>query len=369
MAPSPTPAPVRFGIVGGGWRAEFFARLAQAMPDRLQLAGFAVRRPETAEATTRRWGVPALLSPADLVRQQQPAFVVTCVPWSANEATLTALVDAGTRVLSETPPAPDRDALRRLWARVGARQCVQVAEQYLLMPGHAARQAVVQRGVIGTPGSVQVSSTHGYHAVSMMRGLLGVGFEPVTVQATRFTAPLVDPLTRAGWSDNTTPKDAGTTLATLDFGAGRSGLYDFTDNQWHNQLRLRRILIRGSLGEIADDTVVHLAAPRTIVKSQLSRSQLGQDLNLDGHDTEHIVFEGQPVWRNPFIGLRLMDEEIAIAQTLVATAAWARDDGPPPYPLAEACQDHLLGLAIDEAVATGQRVITAREAWAGPPQA
>jgi hypothetical protein len=32
--------------------------------------------------------------------------------------------------------------------------------------------------------------------------------------------------------------------------------------------------------------------------------------------------------------------------------------------LAEACQDHLLGLAIDEAVATGHRVITLREAWA-----
>jgi predicted dehydrogenase len=366
---TPMHAPVRFGIVGSGWRAEFFARLAQALPNRLQLAGFAVRRPETAEATTRRWGVPALLSPTELVRQQQPEFVVTCVPWSANEAVLTELVDAGARVLSETPPAPDLGALRRLWARIGNTQRVQVAEQYLLMPGHAARHAIVRRGVIGTAGSVQVSSTHGYHAVSMMRGLLGVGFDPVTVQAVRFTAPLVDPLNRASWTDNPTPKDAGTTLATLDFGAGRSGLYDFTDNQWHNQLRLRRILIRGSLGEIADDTVVHLAAPHTIVQSQLTRSQLGQDLNLDGHDTEHIVFEGQPVWRNPFIGLRLMDEEIAIAQMLVATAVWARDDGPPPYPLAEACQDHLLGLAIDEAVATGQRVITAREAWAGPSQA
>ena len=140
------PAPVRFGIVGSGWRAEFFARLAQALPARLQLTGFAVRRPETAEIATRRWGVPALLSPAELVRQRQPDFVVTCVPWSANEAVLTELVDAGTRVLSETPPAPDLDALRRLWARVGASQRVQVAEQYLLMPGHAARHAIVQRG-------------------------------------------------------------------------------------------------------------------------------------------------------------------------------------------------------------------------------
>jgi predicted dehydrogenase len=358
-------SPVTFAIVGSGWRAEFFARLAQAIPKRLALTGFAVRRPEAAEAATQRWGVPAWLSPAELVRRQRPEFVVSCVPWSANEAVLTELVDAGAHVLSETPPAPDRDALRRLWARVGASQRVQVAEQYLLMPGHAARREIVRRGLIGRPGSVQVSSTHGYHAVSMMRGLLGVGCEPVTVSASRFTAPLVDPLTRAGWTDDTTPKDAGTTLATLDFGAGASGLYDFTDNQWHNQLRLRRIAVRGSLGEIADDTVVRLAAPRCIVKSAITRSQLGQDLNLDGHDTEHLVFEGQVVWRNPFVGLRLMDEEIAIAQMLAATAAWARDDGAAPYPLAEACQDHLIGLAIDEAAASGQRVVTQREAWAG----
>ena len=360
-----TSPPVTFGIVGSGWRAEFFARLAQALPERLALTGIAVRRPEAAEAATRRWSVPAYLSPAEMVRRQAPQFVVTAVPWSANEAVVTELVDAGAKVLSETPPAPDLAALRRLWARVGATQRVQVAEQYLRMPGHAARREIVRRGVIGTPGSVQVSSTHGYHAVSMMRGLLGVGFEPVTVQAARFTAPLVNPLTRAGWTDDDTPQPAGTTLATLDFGAGRSGLYDFTDNQWHNQLRLRRIVVRGSLGEIADDTVVHLAAPRAIVTSQLTRAQLGHDLNLDGHDTDHLLFEGQVVWRNPFVGRRLMDEEIAIAQMLVDTAAWACDAGPAPYPLAEACQDHLLGLAIDDAAATGQRVTTAREPWAG----
>ena len=154
--------------------------------------------------------------------------------------------------------------------------------------------------MIGQPTAVQVSSTHNYHAVSMIRGLLGVGFEPVRVSASRFTAPLVDPLSRTGWTGNDTPKEAATTLATLDFG-GASGLYDFTDNQWHNQLRLRRIVVRGSHGEIADDTVVRLAGKRTILKSSLTRSQLGYDLNLDGYDTEHISFEGDVLYRNPYL--------------------------------------------------------------------
>src|SRR4029077_12329254 len=117
------------------------------------------------------------------------------------------------------------------------------------------------------------------------------------------------------------------------------GLYDFTDNQWHNQLRFRRIAIRGSLGEIADDKVVRLAGPRTILRSSLVRSQLGYDLNLDGYDTEHISFDGRVVYRNPMLGLRLMDEEIAIATMMVATAQWVRGEGPAPYPLADGCQD------------------------------
>jgi predicted dehydrogenase len=352
-----------FGIVGGGWRAEFFARLAGLLPERLTLVGAAVRRPESAELVARSWGVPAYLSPAELIAAQQPDFVVSSVPWPVNPAVIEALVRAGIPVLAETPPAPDADGLRALWARVGSRRLVQVAEQYLLMPGHAARLELVRRGVIGTPGSAQISSTHGYHAVSMIRGLTGAGLGPVRVVASRHTAPLLDPLTRDGWTEAAEPQQATTTLAALDFGDGRSGLYDFTDNQWHNRLRQRRIVVRGSLGEIVDDTVVRWGGPRTVLRSEIHRSQLGHDLNLDGFDTEHLAFEGEAVWRNPFLGLRLMDEEIAIAQLLLATAAWTRDEGPEPYPLAEGCQDHLVSLAIDRAAESGQPVATAAEAW------
>jgi predicted dehydrogenase len=351
-----------FGVVGSGWRAEFFVRLAALLPERLTLVGAAVRRAERAEEVSRRWGVPVHLSPQELVGRQRPDFVVSSVPWDANPEVLAAVVEAGSRVLSETPPAPDADGLRRLWQRVGPSDRVQVAEQYLLMPGHAARRELVGRGLIGRPTSVQVSSTHMYHAVSMIRGLLGTGFGPVSVSAARFRAPLVDPLSRDGWTGDDTPKDAATTIATLDFG-GASGLYDFTDNQWHNRLRLRRILIRGSHGEVSDDTVVRLAEPRTVTTSTLTRSQLGHDLNLDGYDTEHIAFEGSVLYRNPFLGLRLMDEEIAIASLLTATGAWAREEGPPPYPLAEGCEDHLIALAVEESAASGTVVRTGREPW------
>lgn len=353
-----------FGIVGSGYWAQLLVRVAQRVPERLTLVGAAVRRPESVQEVRRRWGVPAYLSAEELFNKARPDFVLTCLPRTVNPEIVVSLVEAGAHVLTETPPALDLPAMRALWHAVGARQRVQVAEQYHLYPGHAARQALVQQGLLGRPTSVQVSSTNGYHAVSLMRRLLGVGFGPVVVSGSFFTAPLVDPMKRPGWTDDDTEKDARTTIASLDFGEGASGLYDFTDNQSRNQLRHRRIVVRGSRGEIANDSVVRLAGPRTILRSHLVRSQSGYDLNLDGYDTEHIAFEGQVLWRNGFLGARFLDDEIAEAAIMVATAAWAKDEGPAPYPLADGCQDHLVSLAIDESASTGNTVVTGIEPWA-----
>jgi predicted dehydrogenase len=253
-----------------------------------------------------------------------------------------------------------------LWEAAGRSGLVQVAEQYLLMPSHAARAAVVRSGVIGVPAQVQVSSTQQYHAVSLIRGLLGAGRGPVTVRASRHRAPLVDPLTRAGWTGDHAPKSATTTIATLDFGEGRSGLYDFTDNQTRNQLRFRRILVRGSHGELQDDQIVRLTAPGTIVRTPLVRRQTGHDLDLRGFDTDHITFGGDVVFANPYAGLRFNDDEIATAALLQAMAAWVRGEGAAPYPLAEGMHDHLVALAIEEAADTGRTVtVSGQPEWQG----
>jgi len=105
--------------------------------------------------------------------------------------------------------------------------------------------------------------------------------------------------------------------------------------------------------------------PTTPVESRLLRRQTGLDLNLEGNDVEHISFDGRVVYRNPFRGTRLSEDDVAVADLLELTGAWARGEGPEPYPLAEGLQDHRLSLAIEESVATGRVVATGTEAWAG----
>jgi predicted dehydrogenase len=357
--------PSRFGVVGTGWRAQFYLRLAHLLPEEFEVAGLVGRTQDAAERAAAGRKVPGYGSLSELVMSQDPDFMVSAVPWDASPGVTQAAVELEIPVLCETPPAPDLDGLRRLWQAVGASGLVQVAEQYSLMPSHASRLALARSGAIGKVTSVQVSSTHQYHAVALMRTFLGAGFERATVSAQAFSAPLINPLARDAWTDDDQAKDATTTIATIDFGTATGmGLYDFTDNQWHNQLRSRRIVIRGSAGEIVDDEVVRLVGPRTIVRSPLVRRQTGYDLDLDGYATDHISLGDTILFRNPHVELRLNDEEIAISAMMEAMAAWCRDDGPPPYPLADGCQDHLVGLAIEKSIDRGASVTTAVEEWA-----
>jgi predicted dehydrogenase len=356
--------PTSFGIIGSGWRTEFLLRLARMAPDRFRAAGVVTRTAKRGAEVTARWQVLTFRSASELLDQTAPELVIVSTPWPATPDSIRELVRMHVHVLAETPPAPDLAGLQSLWADVGDSGLVQVAEQYLLMPEHAARLAIVRDGVIGQPTSVQVSSTHLYHAVSMIRGLLGVGCEPAVVNARSFTSPLVDPLTKEGWSGDSTPRNRTTTLATIDFGDGRTALYDFTDNQWWNPLRTRRIVIRGSLGEIVDDRLVRLVDPTTPVESHLIRRQTGIDLNLEGFDLDHISCDGRVVYRNPFVGARFSEDDLAVATLLDQAGAWARGEGPEPYPLREGMQDHLISLAIEESATTGRDAVTAKEAWA-----
>ncbi|MFI5933326.1 gfo/Idh/MocA family oxidoreductase [Actinoplanes sp. NPDC051494] len=322
---------MRFVLAGSGFRAATIHRVASVLPE-LSCVGAVVRVPGRCALP-----VPAFDDLARCVAATRPDFLVTAVPRTANPGLIIAAAGLGLPVLAETPPAADEAGLRALLAAVGESAPVQVAEQYPLMPTHAARLAAVRSGIIGTPTQVQVSSTQQHHAVALIRAYLGAGHEPAVIRAVRTVAPLVDPLDRGGWTDDPRPRPATTTIATLDFGAGRSGVYDFTTGQTRNMLRFRRLLVRGTHGELRDDEIVHLPRARTVVRTPLTR-HLGT-----------ITLGDRVLHRDPYPDLRFNDDEIATATLLQATALWVRGAGPPPYPLIEGVRDHELALAVERA--------------------
>jgi predicted dehydrogenase len=356
--------PLRIGLVGTGWRADFFLRLAAALPD-FEIVAVSTRSAVKAREIEAAWSVPTSRDPGELVETYRPDFVVASVARTAMPGVIEAVAARGVAVLAETPPATDLASMQELWAALERPEFVQVAEQYPYLPRFQASTALIEAGRLGTVTSAQISWTHGYHAVALLRKLLGAGFADVQVTASAFTAPATRSLGRDGWPAEAELVDATQTIATLDFG-DRFGVYDFTGGQWFHPLMSRRVVVRGTTGEIVNDRLTRLLDSHTPVSSSLARRQTGVDGDLEGVDLDSISLDGEVLYRNPFAGFRLSDEEIAIASMVQRMGAWLRQESAPPYPLAEACQDHLIALAIDEAAATSSRVLIGRQLWSGP---
>ena len=355
--------PLPFAVVGHGWRADFYLRIARALPDRFRCVGVVTRGAEAGAAVERAWGVPTHRRIDVLLGAARPLVAVTSVPWAANPGVIRELVAAGVAVLAETPPAPDAEGLRALWADVGASGLVQVAEQHPFLPVLAAVQAVVVTGALGRVTSASLSWTHGYHSVAVLRRLLGVGGGSAVVRATAVEGPLVAGPDRGGRPARPAEAPALHTVATLTWPQG-IGVHDFTDGQWFHPLRRRHLVVRGSRGEIVGTSVTWADDDGRPLDAPIARRRTGTDGDLEGADLDTLTWAGRTLYRNPYRGSRLSDEEIAIATLLERTGAWRRGEHEPPYPLAQACQDHLLALATEASVAAGEAVTTAAEPWA-----
>ena len=354
--------PIRFGIIGGGWRAEFYLRIAAALPEQFCVTGLMVRDPTKGEAIERRWGAPTYRAIEELVAQKPPDFLVVCVAAKANAEMLTATAELGLPVLAETPPGQTLDELRALHrlTQQGAR--VQVAEQYIFQPLHAARLAVVGSGKLGTVTQAQVSAAHGYHGVSLIRHFLGVRAEACTIRATTFSSPLIAGSGRNGPPTEENIRPSAQTIAWLDFG-DKLGVFDFTGDQYFSWIRSPRVLVRGERGEINDETVRFLQDYLTPVEFDFRRMDAGQQGNLEGYYHKGYLAGSEWVYRNPFVPGRLSDDEIAIATVLQKMADYAAG-GPSLYSLAEASQDRYLDLVIQQVAQTGEPMRAEAQIWA-----
>ena len=354
--------PISFAIVGVGWRADFFLRIASALPGRFRVVGMVARNAERGARIEALWGVPTYRDLDSLLEAHTPEFAVVSVPQPAAPGVIRDLADRKVAALTETPPAPTLEGLRDLWTLVERGATIEVAEQYLFQPHHAARLAIIRSGLLGEPSYAHVSACHGYHGTSLIRHFLGVGFDNATITGRAFEADLMAGPDRRGPPAEEKVIRSRQVIAQIDFGA-KLAVYDFTGDQYFSWVRARSILVRGQRGEIRNDEIRHLEDFRTPILARLERQDMGGEGNLEGLWHKGIIAGGAWVYRNPFPGAALSDDEIAVAQSLEGMARTVRG-GASVYGFAEAAQDQYLALCIDQAVKTGQPVRTVDQPWA-----
>ena len=353
---------IPFAIVGAGWRAEFFLRVARACPDRFHVVGVMARSPERIAGLVEEFGVAAYTDVEDMVKTAAPAFVVTSVSWEANPGMLRHLADLKMPVLSETPPAGPVEELRSLWRLVEQGANIQVAEQYHLQPHHAARMAFAHSGRLGRVTQAQVSAAHGYHGISLIRRFLGIGFADAEVSAYTFAAPLVQGPGRDGPPATEAVATSEQLIVRFDFDS-ELGVFDFTGDQYFSPIRNQRLLVRGERGEIIDQTATYLQDYLTPIEVEFQRRVAGAEGNLEGYYLKGIEAGGEWMYRNPLIPGRLSDDEIAVGHCLLKMAASLEGEGP-CYSLAEACQDRYLDTIMHEAASKGHPIQTEPQPWA-----
>lgn len=348
---------LRFGLVGGGWRAEFFTRVARELPETFQLAGVVQRDFDKAQAFGSKWNVPAFESYAGL-KDAGVDFVVVSVKAEAHLAILTELHKLGLPVLCETPAAPDLETMIALWRLVEQGFKLHIAEQYLFQPLHATRLTLIADGALGQVSSTRVSVAHGYHGVSLMRHFLGVGFEDATIRGKSFAARALEGPSRFGWPESERFVPTEQLLGEFDFG-DRLGLFDFTNVQYRSPVHSMHVVVRGDRGELSDFELRAMPTYGQPVTRAITRSDSGRYSDLYGYSIKSMSCGDKVVWTNPYPGARLMDDEIAIAVAMEKMA------GEGPYPFALGAQDQYLSLLMIEAAKTGETVRSQRQPWAG----
>lgn len=356
--------PARIGLIGAGWRANAFLRVAAAAPERFVVRAALTRTQSRADAVSREWPVPVHTDAERFFSSGPFDFVVILVPADQVALMLRMCVDRDMPALIETPPASSLEGLRELhgWLPEGAR--VQVAEQYRLQPHHAARLALVESGLIGTPSAAHVSVAHDYHGISLMRALLDVGFEQVQITARTVRDPVTRTIGRDGWVARPEVIDDLRVMAWLSFvESGKSGTYEFGGEQYFSPIRTRHISVRGEKGELIDDSVHFLRGAEDDAHLTLARDDTGVDGDLRGSYLRRITLGERTLYTNPLTSARLSDDEVAIGTTLLQMRAYAAG-GDDFYSVADASHDAYLAHLIHHAEASQQVVQSQRQSWA-----
>ena len=351
---------ISFGLIGGGWRAEFFLRIARDTPEQFPLAGVYVRNPEKRATMAARWPFPFVASLEELLAQK-PSFVVTSVSWSSNLPIIDELAARGVPVLSETPIAPELADLHRVYelSRQGAK--IQLAEEYPFQPEHAARLEFVRRGMLGEPREADVSCALAYHGISLLRLYLQAGFRLPRVTARSFKSQMVAGPGREGPPTERKLVEVDRVIADLDYG-DKLGIFDFQTNQHRSWIRSPRVLARGEQGEINGMTVRLLNDHRTPMQFDLERQDTGHGGNMEGHHHRAITAGGEILYENPFPGPGWSDDEIAVATCLAKMQRYL-ETGEEFYSVADACHDRYLDILVGESIRLGEPVQAEPQPW------
>ena len=333
---------IKYGIIGAGWRSEFYLKIAALLPDTFKVSGIFIRNPENQKEFSKKYNVPIFDTLEKLLKTDFD-FIVSCVNKAGICDTVRELCNKDIPVLTETPIGTSLNEIDDFLSEINPLWRVQVAEQFHFQPRNQAIKTIIDSGILGEITQVQLSCCHEYHAASLMRFFLSTGNE----LPEGFSFALNDNVnrynSRSGLLKEPQTVTAEEKFVVLKFN-DKTAVYDFNYEQYFSDIRSSRILIKGTNGEIINYECAYLknGLPHSFT---LRRNFYGANESLDGFTLVNITAEGNVIYENPFKGARLSDEETAIATCLLNMQKYLETDVP-FYSLQEAALDSRIFLSV-----------------------
>ena len=330
-------------IVGSGYRAKFYARIAKTYPA-LFSALFLCRSEEKAALMQYETGVPAVCSTEEAAAFR-PDFIVIAVNKTSITDVSIEWVNRGYPVLMETPAGMTREQLLQLWNLSQNSARIAVAEQYHRYPDMIAGLQAVSEGRIGTPGSAYLSLAHDYHGMSLLRRMLLTEGESYSIRGERTMYPVTETDSRTGPLPGNPVRERARDLVWVSFDSGKKALYDFSGVQYHSFIRSRHVLVRGDRGEWCDAVLYCLDNHGQPVREELRPVIPERYKELD----TALLRDARRV---PRAGLSMdnLQDEFAMASMLYDMKDFL-ENGTEVYPLREALEDAYFRILMEEALA------------------
>lgn len=353
---------ISFGIIGAGWRSQFFFRIARELEDVFQVSVVVEPNQERAAFIKEQWKTE-VLPDIEMLKTcgKKIDFLVLCLHPTVLPEIAGRLNDMGYYILTETFAMENVDALVNYYKRMNHPKFIQISEQYWLRPAQLAHFRLLGDGKIGAVTQARISIGHGYHGISLLRKYLGVCFEACSVQGWEFNNPVVEGPGRQGYPATERLVNEKQQLAVFTFG-NRWGMFDFTEEQYFSGIRKSKLLVRGERGELDQDGIRYLSDYRTPVELSFCRVESGQEGSMGAPGIEGITAGADWIYRNPFGNVRLSDDEVAVATVLKKMGEYVRG-GESFYSFEEGCQDQYLDILMKEAMRTGKTVKSEPQIW------
>ncbi len=343
---------IRFAVVGSGWRALYYVRIAKALPEIFELTAMVCRKPEKALKLSEEYGIRTTCS-AEECMDTRPDFVAVAVTKAAIADVSAEWMERGFPVLSETPAFRTADQEKRLRELVSLGGKHTTAEQYTKYPTVSALLKVLDTGIIGERDYCMVSFAHEYHGASLIRAFLGLKPDvSYTADSRTFEFPTAETLSRYEKFTDGRISLKKRTLAILSFENGKAALYDFDGEQYRSPIRSSMIKIQGRRGEFTGDSFSCLddrnepKEESLVIKSRLVQRDTENPNFRRIREITEITFRGRKVYSPPFGLCGLSEDETAMARVLYETGLYAKGYGENPCPIEEAAADVCMGYAI-----------------------